>query len=1337
MLARARWEETGSEGASEQERNLSKLKFQAWFAALALIVFVAFAPGAMAQTASSLNGHVTDPSGASVPGTTITLTDAATGLQRTTTSNAQGLYQFLAIPPGNYNLKATASGFAAYIAQHVTLLVSTASTIDIHLSLARVASSVVVKGNAVPLINHTDATLGNTIGGEQLAQLPIADRNVGHLLSLQAGVTYLGGNLDTSTTDTRSGAVNGLRSDQNNLTLDGADINDVNNGYAFTGVLTVPPDSVREFRVTTASANATSGYSSGAQVAMVTKSGTNHFHGSVYEYNRNTIFSANDFFLNAAGSKRPKLIRNVFGATLGGPILHNRLFFFANYEGRRDAQGTSELRTVPTASLRDGVVLYQCATASQCSGGNVTGISGKTYPVQPGYYGLGPTQLQQMDPLGIGANSAILKLLQQYPMPNDTTVGDGQNIEGYRFAPSEDSRYDTYITRLDYHITRSGSESLFWRGQTQNDKIPGAPQFPGQIPATTALNGSKGSILGLTSVLTPTIINTFHWDLIRQAETNAGYSLQPAIYLNGVSDFYPFTRSTSFIVPVNQLSDSLSWVRGNHTLSFGTDLFIIRDNRTSYAKSFSDASMNLAYFNTTGIVCASNQSSPLNPANNGFPAVDYNFACSGYDPATILEYGILPEGDGYYNYTHTGAALAQGAPVSRRYALNNYEFYGQDVWRIKPNLTFTYGLRWVLEAPPYETNGNQVSPCIVNSSNGCSGQYLADFMMKSAALAKQGMPANDAGQLGFFLGGPANNGPGFWNWDYHDFSPRIAVAWSPDLGNGWLSKIFGRKNQFVIRGGYSIVYDHFGMPIVNTFDQNGSFGLTSDIGNAAGAAGNTVAALPRFTCPTCLPAPCASLSQAGCILGPTPTGGFPVIPSSGNFAINWGLDSSLKTPYAHEINFTIERQIGKDSSLQIAYVGTIGRRLPMQVDEAMPTNLVDPTSGMNYFTAAKMLSQDVAAGLPTSQVKSIPFWQDIFPGWSGMTQSYLDNQGLNCIGDDNPGALTATQAMYDFWSCNLHNETFSLFILDTPSAVSGYTIPNSKFGPYAFYHDQFSSLTAWRNIGTSDYNAMQVTYNVRWGANLVGQFNYTFSKSLDEVSDAGRIGAWEGSGGTGNDANGGGIVINTWDPLSLRGLSSFNAFDQINANWVYRLPFGRGQMLGSNVKSWMNEIIGGWQFSGLFRWTTGFPTSVDNTGYWPTNWNIEGLAMPVVNGQLPQTSNPSNAIVNGQPIGPNIFSNPAAAEAMFRYSWPGESGTRNELIGDGMFNIDTGLSKDFPLGESRRLEFSWQTFNTTNSVRFNVWNAMPSLGALPSQFGNYTSTLTQPRFMQFALRFEF
>lgn len=1329
----------GPARACDGRKQQGRLKAQrlAWWAGFGFALLLALAPAAKAQTSSSLNGRVTDPTGAAVPGATITLTDTANGLQRTTTSNAQGLYQFLALPPGNYRLEANARGFANYLQQQVALLVSTASTVEIQLSIAKAATSVVVKSAAVPLVNTTNASLGTAIEESQIQQLPIADRDVGHLLSLQSGVTYLGAKVDTSTVDTRSGAVNGLRSDQSNLTLDGTSINDENNGYAFNGVLTVPPDSVEEFRVTTANSDASSGYSSGAQVAMVTKSGTNNFHGSVYEYNRNTIFSANDPFLKAAQgasgepNQRPKLLRNVFGATLGGPILHNRLFFFANYEGRRDAQGESVLRSVPTTTLKDGVIEYQCADSTQCPGGSVTGASGQNYPVAAGYYGLGPAQLLQMDPANIGVDQAVLKVLQQYPNPNDQTVGDGLNIEGYRFSSKEDASFNTYIARLDYRITGSGSETVFWRGQTQNDKQPQAQQFPGQGAASTLLNDSKGSIVGLTSVISPTLVNVFHWGFIRQGEQTAGASLQPQAVMAGVSSIVPFTRSTIFLVPMNQFSDDLHWVRGNHTLSFGTDLYFFRDNRISYSNSFSDASMNDAYLTTVGIA---NTTSPIDPGNNGLPAVAQNFGTS-YNTAAMLEYGLLTEGDGVYNYNRNGTPLAQGTPSDRRYAVNDYEFYGQDEWRMRPSLTLTYGLRWILEAPPYETNGLQVAPCVANPTGGCTNQNVADWMMNTAQLAKQGKPAIDAGELSFVLGGPVNNGPGMWNWDYHDFSPRVGVAWAPDLGNGWLSKIFGRKNQFSIRGGYSIVYDHFGMGIVNTFDQHGSFGLSTDLGNAAGVI--TVDAAPRFTCPTCLPTPCPTLIGPGCLFGPAPQGGFPVTPSNSTFAINWGLDSSIKTPYAHEFNLSITRQLTSGSSLQIAYVGTVGRRIPMQVDEAMNGDLVDPASGMDYFTAAKLLSQQVVNGTPTSQVPSIPFWQNIFPAWSSITQSYLDNQGLNCIGDDDPGALTATQAMYDFWSCNVHNETTSLFFLDTPSAVSGVSVPSSKFGDYTFFHDQFSSLTAWRNIGTSDYNAMQVTYNVHWGENLVGQFNYTFSKSLDEYSSAGRIGAWSGTGGTGGMGNGGGIVINTWDPLALRGLSDFNAFDQVNANWVYRLPFGKGQMFGGSVNRWVNGIIGGWQFSGLFRWTTGFPIAITNDEGWPTNWNMQGFAMPAVNGQLPVQSNPNNAIVNGQSIGPDIFADPAAAEAMFRKDWPGESGTRNNIIGEGMFNIDTGLNKTFSLGETRRLEFSWQTFNTTNSVRYDVRGAQPSLGDPASQFGKYTSTLSEPRFMQFALRFAF
>jgi hypothetical protein len=1300
---------------------------------------------ALAQSSSQLNGSVSDPSGASVADATIMLTEKATGLQRTITSNASGLYQFLDLPPGDYRLEATAKGFGKVVVANITILVKLPSTVPLQLKVEAETTSVTVEGEA-PLINRTDASLGNVVAGDQIDELPIAARNVVQLLSLQPGVAYLGNELNADK-DTRSGAVNGMRSDQSNVTLDGIGVNDQNNGYAFTSVLNVPPDSVQEFRVTTANSNADSGYSSGAQVALATKSGTNSFHGSAYEYNRNTIFSANEPFLkysqltSGQSNTAPKLLYNVFGVTVGGPIKKNRLFFFANYEGFRQAKGSSVLRDVPSASLRAGDLLYLCATPSSCPGGTVNGVNN----VPSGYYALGPAQIKAMDPLGIGVNPAVLSVLQQYPASNES-AGDGANTLGYRFASNADSPWNTFILKADWHITSSGSETLFVRGQTQTQRNPGEQQFPGQSAATSQLDDSKGITVGLTSLLNPRLVNDFRWGFIRQGGQNAGVSQDPGVLLNGLDNLTPFTRSTIFFVPVNQFTESLNWTRKNHTFEFGGDLFLIRNNHTSYANSFSDVQTNAVYLNTGGIAGTSSQLDPannINPATGKpFPAVDSNFG-PNYDSAATIVMGIFPEGDGIYNFSRSGSALPQGAPINRRYAINDYEFYGQDTWRVSHRLTVTYGLRWVLEAPPYETNGYQVAPCIEAAGGGCTNQNAADWFNKSAALANSGQPANNAGEISFVLGGPKNHGPGLWNWDHRDLSPRVAVAWAPDTGDGWVSKVLGKKDEFSIRGGYSVMYDHFGIPIVNSFDQHGSFGLSTDLGNPAGVV--SPANAPRFTClvpgssgQSCLPPPCPSLNGPGCLFGPAPTGGFPYTPGNTAFAINWGLDQSVKTPYSHVFNLSLQRQLNSRSSLQVAYVGSIGRRLPLQVDLAMPTNLTDPASGTKYFQAATMLSQAAAAGTNVNSIKPIPFFENVFPAWASVTKNQLSSQGtpLNCAPGNYPAKPTATQNIYELWNCFPHNETFSLFEMDLPASITGLSpsLPNSRFGPNAFYHDQFSSLYSWRNIGTSDYNALQVSYNVRW-SNLTGQFNYTFSKSFDEASAAERVGPYEGTGGTGNDLNGGGIVINSYDPLSLRGLSDFNAFHQINANLVYQLPFGKGQRYVSGAGRLLNELVGGWHVSGIFRWTTGLPITINNGFTWATNWNIEGDAMP--NGPSPVASNPKNALVNGVGIGPDIFADPAAAEAAFRPEWPGESGVRNNVIGDGMFNIDTGVSKNFSLGEQRRLEFSWQAFNATNSVRYDVRGAQPSLSYAPTQFGKYLNTLTTPRFMQFALRFVF
>lgn len=1282
-----------------------------WLSGLRCIgMLTLLASVALAQASSSLNGHVTDPSGAAVPGARVTVLRLSTGFTRSTRSNASGEYQFLALPPGTYSVTIAAKGFALAVQSKLALQVNSPATLNVALNLASAATTVQVKSSAVPLVNTTDASLGNVFNKLQISQLPIANRNVVQLLSLQPGVAYLGAKPSQAQSDfdTRSGAVDGIRSDQANVTLNGIDVNDQRNGYAFTSVLNVPPDDLREFRVTTADPESDAGHSGGAQVTMITRTGTDHYHGAFYEYNRNTLFSANDFFLNAAGQSRPALIRNVYGFRLGGPFLNHKLFFFVNYEGRQDRQSQTVTRTVPTATMRQGTLKY---------------LSGKQVQT------LTPTDIYNMGvknnvPASIaGVDPAILKMLQSYPMPNSQAVGDGLNTSGYVFASPTPGGYDTYIARLDYDL--SPNETLFGYGQMQNFKVDGVEQFPGQPPNFTNLNDSRGLIFGLDSVLTTTLVNNLRYGYIRQGGANEGSSLAP--YVSSRNLDFPDSQgnyTNSFIIPDNNITDNLNWIKGNHTFQFGADIDLVRNGSTSYSSSFSNASMNTGYLNTNGF--AGNLSSPYNPANpnNNLPPVDAGFT-NYYDWSMMDLLGAITEYNAVFNYNRNGSTLAPGTPLQRNFALNDYELYGQDQWHITPNLTTTIGLRYVLEQPPYETNGNQVAACVANANGSCTALNLGDWMDKTGSLAAQGLPASQAGEVSFELGGPVNHGPSFWNWDYKDFAPRVGVAWAPNFGHqGLLSRIFGQPGQFSIRGGYDLMYEHFGPGIVNTFDQNGSFGLSTNIANGYGT---SIDQAPRFSCLTCLPS----------TLAPTaPQGGFPQTPGPSFGNIAWGLDSAVKTPYVHELDLSLTRQIGQHQSLSISYVGTFGRRLPMQEDLAMPANQVDPKSHMTYFQAAAELSHLYDSGTSTANVSQIPFWQDMFGSWSNLTQADVMNAlgfSAGCSPGSNPNqlsttSLTATQAVYELWSCFVPNETTATILMDFPPSEGGVGLPPNATGYFSWYHDQYSSLYAWNNIGTSNYNALQVSYQAQFGRNLQTQFNYVYSKSLDEASDAERAGLF-GPGGGGL----GGEIINSWSPYQMYAASDFNTPQQYNANWIWTLPFGRGQWLGNSADSIVNALIGNWQFSGFVRWNSSFPANVGNGFYFPTNWELTGNAQLTGNLATMQTSmHPAGPDGNG----PNMFPNPSAILGAFSHGLPGQAGSRNMVTGDGYFGIDTGLAKSFSFGESKALQIGWQTFNVTNSVRFDTATASLSLDN-GSTFGNYTATLTRPRFMQLFARITF
>ncbi len=625
-----------------------------------------------------------------------------------------------------------------------------------------------------------------------------------------------------------------------------------------------------------------------------------------------------------------------------------------------------------------------------------------------------------------------------------------------------------------------------------------------------------------------------------------------------------------------------------------------------------------------------------------------------------------------------------------------------------------------------------------------------------------GVSSSAAPPVAFNWSGPANGGStGYYGWDYKNLGPRVSLAWSPGYDSGILHDLFGGGGKSSIRAGFGIVYDRVGEGLLDTFDQNGAFGLSTSIPNAA--ASESVLCTPRVTSMNVIP---ATDNCGAPIFVPAPAANypapFPSNPNPGSEAIAWGLDNHIKTPYSYTLDLSVQRELHGGFSVQVAYVGRLSHRLMTQEDVAMPLDTMpldpfDKKAGIDYFTAATALAKiyrpQLAAGnaTPTNSFNPNSVPANVQQYWADITQP-LAPGGAYTIGANGPygtcaGGLNSTTnptvLAFDLLCANALNESLSIYEMDTsgvPDAnLSGqnyfYHLGNYT-GPNVFYSPQYSSLYALRTVTNANYNALEVTLQHKMVHGVQFDFNYTYGKSIDVSSDAERVGEWGGLGGA---------VINSWSPFAGRAASDFDLRHQFNTNFIWELPFGQGRWIAHDVNRAADAVIGGWQLSGLVRWTSSFPITVDNGGQYPTNYQLEGHAdqlQPVTTGTY-YTGPNNNGVGN---TAPNLFSAGAAAYQSFGYAFPGETGLRNNLRGPGFFGLDLGLAKRWkmPWSEGQSLQFRWEVFNVTNSVRFNVQasNAFISsqnnlANGNSSNFGNFSGTLTNPRIVQFALRYEF
>ncbi|HEU5351498.1 MAG TPA: TonB-dependent receptor [Terracidiphilus sp.] len=1238
---------------------------------------VTLAFGQIATT--SLRGVITDQTGALVPGATVTLTDKANGKVISTTTNSSGLYVFPQIAPSNYSITATSTGFGAQT-KNAELLVNQPATIDFKMSVQANAVTVDVSAEAQTL-NTTDASLGNSAGNAKIQALPSETRNVPDLLSLQPGVIYLP-SPGYGAGDSRSGAVNGSRSDQGNVTMDGIDDNDQVNGYAFTGVLRETQDSIEEFRVVTGDAGADAGRSSGAQVSMVTKSGTNKFHGAAYEYNRPTITVANDWFNKQAEASNDqpnvpgKLIRNIYGADLGGPVMKDKLFFFGNYEASRLAENQQVTTTSPTAAYQAGTITYVDDPAGDTSSVDAAQVSVLDGPCQV------CNSTAYPNPPGPDPNA--LSYFNQMPAANGTALGDGYNTGSYSFSSPAPIHLNTSIVRIDF--VPSDKQRIFVRGNLQDDATAFPEHFPGQPPSSTLVDDSKGIIAGDTWTISPTLVNDLRYGYIRQGFANSGIGTGDYVDFRFLNSPTAETRSSITSVPVNNIVDNLSWTKGNHNLQFGANWRLVHQNHSSNANSFNSATTNPYWLN----------GGPPDPSGVGQPSVDDSFSNS-YEIAYANLVGTIPQITDVFNYQLTsatsGTALADGAALARQFKSSEFEWYAQDSWRIRPNLTLTFGIRHTLLQTPYETRGQEVTPTIDTHS----------WYLQRETAAQQGQIYEP--DISFTPAGQYYGKPGYYPMSKNNFAPRIAVAYSPDA-----------KTSF--RAGAGIYYDHFGQGLINLFDQEGSFGMSSAISNPAGvyqiegqcATGCDHPGAPRFIDQRTFP-------DINVGAGAASTISFPYLYPQDNFSIQWGLDSKIKTPYSETFDLSLQREFSHGWTAEAAYAGRLGRHLLQQLDLAEPVDYVDPNGGGDYYSAASQLSKEVDenGGDSSASVNPIPYFENVFPFMANV-----DYDGES-----------ATQAIYsDEWAPyrSQWGATTSLSDIDF---YCYYGCPANWQSH--FWQDQFSSLYAWSSIGMSYYNSGQFTLRHPDSHGLSLDVSYTYSHSIDMGSDTERSNEF---GVTSTNTGAYSEILNTWRPYLNRGSSDFDIRHMITGDWVYILPFGRGRQFAGNVNGVANAILGGWQWSGIERWSSGLPFSVFEPG-WSTDWQIESYG--VTTGKIKMRRHYDQ---NGNP---QFFDNAAGINAgvscggcnggNVRLPYPGEAGDRNNFRGDGMFNIDSGLDKTWKIREYGSLKLAWEVYNVTNTVRFDPGSI--GSGLTGGNLGVASSLLSVPRRMQFSLRFDF
>lgn len=1314
--------------------------------AVCLLALTATPAFSQATSTSSIAGLVTDEQGAAIPLAQVRITDTATGSVQTTLTNESGRYAVVNIAPDTYSIVITKAGFAVQRISAQKVDVGTALTINATLKVGSTSTTVEVAASVGAELQTTNATVGSTLTSDALSLLPNLGRDVSTLAVLQPGTAP-------------GGQTAGAMSDQNVFMLDGGNNSDDMSGNATTyttnftgtggtqtggspsGILPTPVESIEEFKVSTFNQTADFSGSIGAQIQMVTKRGTNTYHGSAYGYYYATNVGAANSWVNnhtPSGSlpytPLPSNHRNRFGGSLGGVLLPKFLggksYFFVNYEGSRFPNVSNYSRTVPSELLRAGIIqVPDSAGKYQAYNLNPTPVTVNGVTYAPALCGS-----STCDPRGLGLNPIVKQLWDKYvPLPNEfKNNGDLYNTQGFQSTIRAPLTQNSYVSRFDHDFGTRNRFFATYRYMTLTNLTTNMVDIGGALPGTTfgtpaavAPRVQKPSywVFGLTTNITPTITNDIRASYTRNFWQWGSASTAPApLGLGGTLEIGGETSSPLGPYNVNSQSvrqrfwdgqdkmikDDMTWIKRNHLIQLGG----------MYGRNFD---YHMRTDNGQGINNAIVYQSTS--SNINFSGLTYPSAVPAAQQATFNTYysyvmGFVSQSQVVYTRSGQNLNLGKVGDVAfDQSIIPSYNLYLSDTWHLKPTVTLTYGLSYNLEMPPYELNGKQVSLVDPDGKPIVASDYLA--ARQKAALAGQVYQP----VLGFATTPNIKDRKYPYDPFYGGLTPRVSVAWNPKFSGGLLGALVG-ENKTVIRGGYGRIFGRLNgvnlllVPLLppgllqavscvgvsRTSQCLGANGVDPSTAFRIGVDGTT-APLPQVS---------QTLPQ-------------PYYPGVGGNAgasdVNW-LDPKYRPERTDNVTLTIQRQVSQKMTLEVGYVGRIIRNemLSRNLDAVPYMTTLGGQSFADAYAKTYFAVAPTAGALSTSfAIAAQPFFETAL---GGAGSAY-------CAGYANCTSAVAAKNATDIRNTSVSNIWSSL------SKAPGWILPRSMISAplTGGTISQGYTYIATDATGYGNYNAVFLTYRIRDFHGISGTSNFTWGRALGT--------------GTTSQSTSSNTALDVYNLQNNYGPQSYDIKFLYNFGLFYTPKWYKSQ------KGVLGRVLGGWNFSPLFTAQSGSPITVSytdsgsNTGQQAFGevstsssatssftTNAQGAA-PYTGGMSPIYNNPgANGVGTNSPASINVYSDPSAVISQFRKCVLGFDTNCGgyALRGLSRWNLDLAVGKNISFTERVGADLSFQFTNVMNHMAL----ANPSLTLTsPTTFGRINGAANTPRQMEFGLRLHF